>query len=136
MDTEIVIRVLATGACAVGAWVSLAMLRRTLQADRGLLREPSIVSQPEARLFFGIPNAGLGIAYYAFMGIAVWRLAHFGLAALIAASLALAVSVYLSYRLVTQHLTCRNCWTAHVVNVLIIVAVLFLKHHIARGGTP
>ncbi|MHB8462695.1 MAG: hypothetical protein ACYDA1_08620, partial [Vulcanimicrobiaceae bacterium] len=58
----------------IGLWVSIFMLRRWSLANRGLLTEASIVSEPESSLFFGLPNAALGVAYYLGVIFAVWLL--------------------------------------------------------------
>lgn len=95
------------------------MARTAFLSERGLLREPSIVGRPAARLYAGIPNAYLGLAYYplvaiafAFDGIAGVRIA---LSLLVAA--ALATTLRLVYDLVASKSGCPNCWTAHACNL-------------------
>lgn len=63
----------------------------------------------------GVPNAVLGIAFYALMAIGLAR----GWPAWLlfaAASAALAMSVYLAFILVRDRLECRICWTGHLAN--------------------
>jgi uncharacterized membrane protein len=115
-----------TALCATGAYASVFMLRKTVVAARGGLREPSIVQTPRARLFAGLPNALFGCAYYLALATVVWccptPAARW--AALAAAIAAGVTSLYLAYTLtfVTRH-SCPYCWTAHVVNWLLLASV-------------
>ncbi len=58
--------------CGVGLYASIFMLVKTQKAGRGELSEPSVVETPRARLYGGIPNAALGVAYYVGLAIAAW----------------------------------------------------------------
>jgi uncharacterized membrane protein len=102
----------------VGLYASAFMARKAARGARGQLAEPSVVQRPAARVF-GIPNAGIGLVYYAalasstpFMGNhAVW------LAAATASALAAAMSLYLAYSLLfVTKMPCPYCWTSHVAN--------------------
>lgn len=96
------------------------MLHKSRLAATGALTESSVVERPEARLFFGLPNAAFGLAYYALVLVAVGTGSHALLvAAAVASSVALATSVYLAVALIRGHLECPRCWTAHAVNVLL-----------------
>lgn len=118
-----------TALCAVGAYASVFMLRKTALAARGRLTEPSIVQTPRARLFAGLPNALFGCVYYLALASVVWWCptppAHW--AALVAATAAGVTSLYLAYTLafVTRR-SCPYCWTAHVVNWLLLASVAWL----------
>ena len=61
--------------CAVGLYVSAFMLRKTMRAARGQMLEPSVVATPRARVVGGVPNASLGLLYYAALAVAslLWR---------------------------------------------------------------
>lgn len=115
----LLVRVVITILCAVGAYASVFMLRKTALAEAGKLSEPSIVQTPKARLFFGVPNALFGTLYYPVV-LAVswaaqdWPWRWFGLAAALCAA---ATSAYLAYSLlfVTRR-ACPYCWTAHAAN--------------------
>lgn len=114
------LREVITVLCAVGFYASVFMLRKSLRAARGELKEPSVVQTPRASLAAGVPNALIGAAYYAALTAVVW-LAHGRIALAVteaAAVLAAATSVYLGYSLlfVTRR-SCAYCWTAHAVNV-------------------
>lgn len=114
------IRVVIGLLALVGVWVAAAMYRQGLQASAGRLPEPSIVERPEARLFFGLPNAALGLIYYDLVLAAL----IFGGSALldtaaVASVGALGTSIYLAIKLVRQRLECSRCWTAHAVNALL-----------------
>jgi uncharacterized membrane protein len=86
----------------------------------GALGEPSVVQRPTARLFGGISNARLGLAYYAFVAAAYPFAANLALRAVLtlAAAAALATSLRLAYDLLfVARASCRNCWAAHGCNV-------------------
>ena len=117
--------------CAVGLYASGFMLRKSLRAARGQLAEPSVVETARAKVVGGVPNAAVGLLYYAavaasvpFLSISiVWIVAF-------AASLcAAAMSAYLAYSLLfVTKMPCAYCWTAHATNALI--AVLLLGHRL------
>jgi len=101
------------------------MLRKSRLADRGALAGPSVVREPHARLFFGLPNSLVGSVYFPFVVAAVWffpsGLGWFVTAVVAAAA---ATSGFLAYSLlaVTKR-ECPYCWTSHAVNWLLLVAV-------------
>lgn len=130
------LRMAITGLCGVGFYASFFMLRKTRMAERGGIDGPSVVKEAHARLFFGIPNALFGSAYFLLLAVAVWILpglySHgaFGLAGVlrwvttIAVAAACATSLFLAYSLlfITKR-ECPYCWTGHVVNWLLTFAV-------------
>jgi len=103
------------------------MLGKTRRAERGELKEPSVVQTPRARLLGGIPNAAFGVAYYLLLGIGVW-VAHTGWEAAIlaaAAFLAAAMSAVLAYSLLfVTRMPCPYCWTSHAVNAALAVCII------------
>ncbi len=113
--------------CAVGLYASVFMYRKSRQADRGELREPSVVQTPRARLLGRIPNAAFGAVYYVGLSAAalalpnatVWRVA-------VGASIAAAAfSGYLAYSLLfVTRMPCRYCWTSHAINWLLPVVLV------------
>jgi uncharacterized membrane protein len=71
----------------------------------------------------GVPNSLLGLLFYAV--IAAGLLFHWPAGLLLAAATgALAMSVFLAFRLIRGHLECRVCWTGHAANALLWVALL------------
>ncbi len=115
--------------CAVGLYASTFMLRKTLRGARGELTEASVVQTERARTF-GVPNAAVGLIYYAALAIAaelfgihaIWWLA------LIAASAAAAGSLYLAYSLsFVTRMPCVYCWTSHVVNWALLALVVLAR---------
>jgi uncharacterized membrane protein len=79
---------------------------------------------PNAALL-GVPNAALGLVYFALVVVGlVWR---WPIVVLLAgASVALGMSVYLAYVLVSQRLECRVCWAGHVANASVWLALASL----------
>ncbi|MBV8720998.1 MAG: hypothetical protein JO277_02540 [Candidatus Eremiobacteraeota bacterium] len=122
------LKLLISVLCAVGLWASVFMSRKALRDARGELAEPSVVQQPPARLFFGVPNAFVGVAYYAALVCAVWLGPGPAWApVLAAAALAAAASAYLAFSLTfVTRMSCRYCWSAHVANWLIASALVVL----------
>lgn len=123
------IRAVITLLCGVGLYVSLFMLAKTRRAERGELREPSVVQSPRARLFGGRPNALLGTIYYPAFAIAIWlAVAPWQLGLLLAISgFAAVVSIVLAYSLLfVTRMPCPYCWTAHVLNWLLAACTLLL----------
>ena len=113
--------------CVAGFYVAAFMLRKTYRAERGLVDGASVVKEPQARLFFGRPNALFGCCYYVVLAAAVWfdaAVVHW--ACVTVAIVAAVTSVSLGYSLlfVTKR-ACPYCWTAHVVNWLLCVTVAF-----------
>lgn len=118
--------------CAVGLYASAFMFRKWRSAQRGELREESIVRTPQARALGGIPNAAIGIVYYAALALAVPALgvAFVWWAALGAATAAGAFSAYLAYGLLfVTRAPCPYCWASHVANWAILALVLALQPH-------
>ena len=116
--------------CAVGLYVSIYMQRKVMLARAGALTEASVVQTPRARIVGGVPNSAFGIAYYVLIALASFALSVPGvrIAALIAASLAAAMSLYLAYSLLfVTKMPCVNCWTGHVVNWALLVVLIFLR---------
>lgn len=71
----------------------------------------------------GVPNSLLGLILYAL--VAVGLVAGWPRTLLLAAATAaLAMSVYLGYRLLRDRLECRVCWTGHVANTLLWLGLL------------
>jgi uncharacterized membrane protein len=101
------------------------MLRKSRLAERGAIDGPSVVKEPHARLFFGVPNSLFGSVYFPFVVAGVWlfppALRWFVVAAVAAAA---ATSLFLAFSLlfITKR-ECPYCWTSHVVNVLLLVLV-------------
>lgn len=121
-------RFLVVALCAVGLFVSVAMQGKTLRAARGELTEPSVVGTPRARLIGGTPNSAIGIAYYVLMAVAsfFFFIPAVRYAALCVACVAAAMSAYLAYSLLfVTRMPCLNCWTGHVINLLLLVLLLF-----------
>src|SRR3954454_1432224 len=66
----------------------------------------------------GVPNAGLGIALYAVLGLGL--LSGWPPILLWALTLpAVAMSTFLGYSLIANGHECRICWTGHVANALL-----------------
>lgn len=104
------------------------MLRKWERGRRGALTEPSVVQTPAATVVAGIPNAALGVAYYAAVAIGVWlNVPALCVALLVAAFCAAALSVYLGFRLLfVVRMPCPFCWTGHVAN-WVLLALLSAK---------
>jgi len=120
--------------CGVGFYASAFMARKARRAARGELAEPSVVESPRARVAGRIPNAVLGLAYYAALALAVPLLGVPGVwwAALAAALGAAAFSAYLAYSLLfVTRMPCVYCWTSHAVNWTL--AALLLARPLLSG---
>ncbi len=102
------------------------MLRRWSLANRGLLAEASVASEPEGSLFFGLPNSALGISYYLGMIVAIWSLPQLRLTLVFIAGFVLLVSIILASSLLRKRLSCRKCWTAHIANLVIFLLAIVL----------
>jgi len=93
------------------------------EADRrGELHETSVVQTPRARLFGGVDNALIGLAYYPAVAIAsfFFFVPLVRVATLAAAAAATAVSLYLLYSLLfVTKMKCTNCMVAHACNIVI-----------------
>lgn len=114
--------------CGAGLYASAFMANKSRLAAQGEVRGPSVVKSPRAKLFGGVPNSLIGLAYYLgllaslpFLGRPlVWD------AALAATFFAAGTSLYLAYSLlfVTRR-PCPYCWTSHVVNWSLLLILLF-----------
>ncbi len=111
------LRILISALCAVGAYASVFMLRKSIRATRGELREYSVVSEPQARLFGGVSNAAVGLAFYALMVAGVWATSgRTWWVLVVAAAAAATTSLYLARSLRRKRLSCFFCWTSHAIN--------------------
>jgi len=120
VSLDLVLRTGIVVLCLVGLYVSFFMLRKYIRAQRGHLDEPSVVTTPRAKIA-RVPNAMIGLVYYAFMLLLTPFLSHnYPIvidAALIAALAATVSSLYLAYSLLfATRMPCRYCWTGHVIN--------------------
>src|SRR5574338_374537 len=70
---------------------------------------------PRAALLFGIPNAAFGVLLYVLIGVGL-TLAWPPLLPAAMTLPAVAMSTFLGFSLVRNHLQCRICWTGHVAN--------------------
>lgn len=76
---------------------------------------------PRSRLL-GVANAALGVLLYA--GLAVGLSLDWPAPLLFAMTLpAVAMSAFLGWSLITNHLQCRICWTGHVANAVLAAAL-------------
>jgi uncharacterized membrane protein len=95
-------------------------------AERGNVDGPSIVKEPHARLFFGVPNALFGSFYFPLLAAAVWidpwQSARWLI--VLPAAAAGVTSLFLAYSLL--FVTRQRCpyWTAHIVNWILLFLVL------------
>ena len=122
-----ILRVTTLLLCALGLYVSAFMLRKTVRATRGQVAEPSVVQTPRARVAGGVPNALLGLCYYAALAIAslLWAVPGVWPLGALAALGAAGFSAYLAYSLLfVTRMPCVYCWTGHVVNWLLLALVL------------
>lgn len=121
------LRIIITVLCAAGFYASVFMERKSIAAEHGKVKGPSVVKSPRARLFAGIPNSLIGCIYYPLIIAVAWA-AHskpIFIAAEAAALFAAGTSIYLAYSLlfVTRR-NCPYCWTAHAVNWSLAIALL------------
>ncbi|HEY5094852.1 MAG TPA: vitamin K epoxide reductase family protein [Candidatus Eremiobacteraceae bacterium] len=115
---------LVIACCIVGFQASLEMHNKAEADRRGELLDKSVVQTPRARLFGGVDNAAIGLAYYPAIAVAsfFFSVAPVRIAALVAAAAATAVSLYLLYSLLfITKMKCTNCWMANTMNVMILV---------------
>jgi len=133
MTATVWLAVLVAVLCLAGLYCSVYMSLKMRRAERGLLEEPSVVMSPRAKVG-GVPNSLVGLVYYLAMFIAAPALGNPVVreAALIAAALASAFSLYLAYSLlfVTKR-PCAMCWTGHVINWSLLV-LLVVRTHLPR----
>ncbi len=117
--------------CALGFCVSSFMEYKRKRAASGLLRERSVVQTPRAKLLGGLSNSTIGLVYYTALGGASFFLANHSiwLLGVLAAFAAAAMSAYLAYSLFfVTRMPCIYCWTSHVVNWLLPVALFMVPH--------
>ena len=128
--------------CGIGVYASARMAHKVWLDRHGRLQEPSVVQTPAARLYFGIPNALLGLVYYPFVAAAF----PFAAQPAVRAGLSLAVTAAAISSIVlvvdlafVRRQDCRNCYLAHAVNLALPVAVatrcLGDFSHLADGDT-
>ena len=79
---------------------------------------------PRARLL-GVPNAALGILLYVILAAGLIAGAPAVLLWLLTWP-AVAMSAFLGYGLIVNHRQCRICWTGHVANAVLFVALGYL----------
>jgi uncharacterized membrane protein len=76
---------------------------------------------PRSRLL-GVPNALLGVALYVLLAIGL--LLHWPAILLLVMTVpALAMSVFLGRSLIVNRLQCRICWTGHLANAVLAIAL-------------
>jgi len=120
------LKIIITVLCALGLYASVFMFRKARLAEAGGLEEPSVVQQPAARLFAGLPNSLFGLFYYLALGIFIWLAPQLCAALLAAAALAALTSVYLAYSLLFRtRMPCPFCWTSHAINWTLVLLVAF-----------
>jgi uncharacterized membrane protein len=72
---------------------------------------------------FRFPNAALGLLFYALL--AAGLILQWPASLLVAMSVpAVAMSAFLGWSLIVNHRQCRICWTGHVANAVLFVALL------------
>ncbi|MBD5655747.1 MAG: hypothetical protein IAI50_11300 [Candidatus Eremiobacteraeota bacterium] len=127
-----IVRVTIVLLCGVGLYASAFMARKARRAARGELGEPSVVETPRARVAGGVPNAAIGLVYYAAVAVAVpllgvWDVWWLVLAAALGAA---AFSAYLAYSLLfVTRMPCVYCWTSHVTNWMLVALVILARPH-------
>jgi len=77
---------------------------------------------PRSRLL-GVPNALLGVTLYVLLAIGLLLGWPYGLLFVMTLP-AIAMSAFLGYSLISRHLQCRVCWTGHVANAVLALALL------------
>ena len=110
------------------------MYVKTRRAERGQLEEASVVELPEARLFFSIPNALVGVVYYGgviALASLAWSSRVLDACLVVITFGAFATSVFLASRLIKRKRACPHCWTSHAVNTVLFL-VAFVQF--ARAG--
>lgn len=122
--------------CVAGIYVAAYMFNKQQRIERGELIEDSVVSTPRAKLG-GVSNGLFGLSYYVALLLCVpWLHDRWVYtAALIAAALAAAYSLYLAYSLlfVTKR-PCVYCWAGHSINWLLFLILLFERRLLVTGG--
>jgi uncharacterized membrane protein len=119
-------------AVAAGAAASTAALYGHYRVLPGWLTGPQVCQldqggcaalfrSPRAALL-GVPNALLGIVLYACLAAGIYLQWPAGL--LFAMTLpALAMSGFLGWSLISRGLECRICWTGHIANAVLAIAL-------------
>jgi len=79
---------------------------------------------PRARLL-GVPNAALGILLYVVLAAGLIAGAPVLLLWLLTWP-AVAMSAFLGYGLIVHHRQCRICWTGHIANAVLFLALGYL----------
>jgi uncharacterized membrane protein len=79
---------------------------------------------PRARLL-GVPNAALGILLYVILAAGLIASAPIPLLWLLTWP-AVAMSAFLGYGLIVNHRQCRICWTGHIANGVLFLALGYL----------
>jgi uncharacterized membrane protein len=128
--TPLLLPAVISALCLVGLYAAIFMQRKAVRFARGEMDEPSVVSQPRARIIGGVPNSAFGIAYYALLLVAAWLLHVPAVyyATLAAAAAAAGLSFYLAYSLLfVTRMPCRFCWTGHVVNWSLLVVLILAR---------
>jgi uncharacterized membrane protein len=102
-------------------------MARNAWLDRhGRLAGDSIVREPAARLYFGVPNALLGLLYYPLVAAAFPFAANpairLALTAAVAGAALTSLVLMIDLTFVTRR-DCANCWVAHAANLGLAVAV-------------
>ena len=70
----------------------------------------------------GVPNSALGVIFYLLVA-AGWIADRPVQLLMAAASAACAMSIYLAYVLIRDHLDCRICWAGHAANFAIWIGL-------------
>jgi uncharacterized membrane protein len=115
--------------CFVGYVASRTMHTKAEADRRGDLAEVSVVQSPRARLFGGVDNAMIGLAYYPAVAIAsfFFTVPIIRISTLVAASAATAVSIFLLYSLFfITRMRCTNCVLGNAMNIMIMCGLIGL----------
>lgn len=122
------LKITISALCALGLYASVFMYRKSLRAQSGALREPSVVQRPAARLLFGVPNSAFGIIYYLLLGTVIWVASGWLWIILLgAAGAAALMSIGLAYSLLFRtRMPCPYCWASHAINWLLVLLTLAL----------
>ena len=79
---------------------------------------------PRARLL-GVPNAALGVLLYVILAAGLFAGAPVLLLWVLTWP-AVAMSAFLGYGLIVNHRQCRICWTGHIANAALFIALGYL----------
>ena len=128
--TPLVARLAVAALCVVGVRAALLMEGKARRAAAGELDEPSVVQTPRAHLLGRLNNSTIGLVYYVVLFACSFFLQQPAVhaAALGASITAAAVSLYLAYSLLfVTRMPCVNCWTGHVVNWMLLAALVLAR---------